>query len=177
MRKRDNPHILRDLKLINRRNIIDYKNKKMLEPLTKIIAYTFTFMILAVGICAGVVLYIDHNAPSNHSKLAIQTGPDLPLKPQFNEQQLLGQNLFKANCASCHKPNKRAVGPALAGVSSKYDRDWIYSWIEDPQAKIASGDADAIKIYNEYNQTNMNAFPQLSHDEIDAILAYADYYL
>ncbi|EAS19052.1 conserved hypothetical protein [Flavobacteria bacterium BBFL7] len=134
-------------------------------------------MILAVGICAGVVLYIDQNIVTSSTKFAEQSGQLVPPKSQFTEQQLLGQNLFKANCASCHKPNKRAVGPALAGVSNKYDREWIYSWIEDPQAKIASGDAAALQIYNDFNQTNMNAFQQLSHEDIDAILAYADFYL
>ncbi len=33
-----------------------------------------------------------------------------------------GKKLFNANCAACHKLNKRAVGPALRGVSEKYDR-------------------------------------------------------
>ena len=28
-----------------------------------------------------------------------------------------GKKLFNANCAACHKLNKRAVGPALRGVS------------------------------------------------------------
>ncbi|MGB0396476.1 MAG: c-type cytochrome, partial [Flavobacteriaceae bacterium] len=28
-----------------------------------------------------------------------------------------GKKLFNANCASCHKLNKKAVGPALKGVS------------------------------------------------------------
>ena len=42
-----------------------------------------------------------------------------------------GKSLFNANCAACHKLNKRAVGPALAGVSSKYDKEWLYSWIKN----------------------------------------------
>lgn len=42
-----------------------------------------------------------------------------------------GKALFNANCAACHKLNKRAVGPALAGVSAKYDKEWLYSWIKN----------------------------------------------
>ena len=38
-----------------------------------------------------------------------------------------GKKLFNANCAACHKLNKKAVGPALRGVSAKYDREWLYS--------------------------------------------------
>ena len=145
----------------------------MFEPLTKIIAYTFTFMILAVAICFGLVLYIN-SIPQENSLIA----KDIiaPKAIELNEQQQLGKQLFKANCATCHKPIKKSVGPPLAGVSQKRDAEWIYSWVANPQAKIDSGDAYAIKIYKEYNQTSMNAFPQLSTTDIDAILAYADTY-
>ena len=33
---------------------------------------------------------------------------------------IAGKKLFNANCAACHKLNKKAVGPALKGVSAKY---------------------------------------------------------
>ncbi|MBF4986435.1 cytochrome c, partial [Nonlabens mediterrranea] len=69
---------------------------------------------------------------------------------------------------------KKAVGPALHEVSQKYDREWLYKWISNSAALIASGDAQAIAVYNEYNQTAMNAFPQLSNVDIDNILAYTD---
>ena len=36
-----------------------------------------------------------------------------------------GKSLFNMNCAACHKLNKRAVGPALAGVSQKYEKEWL----------------------------------------------------
>jgi mono/diheme cytochrome c family protein len=52
-----------------------------------------------------------------------------------------GKALFNANCAACHKLYKKATGPALFGVSKKYDRNWLYSWINDSQALIASGDS------------------------------------
>ena len=28
-----------------------------------------------------------------------------------------GKNLFNSNCAACHQLNRKAVGPALSGVS------------------------------------------------------------
>ena len=58
-----------------------------------------------------------------------------------------GKKLFNANCAACHKLNKKAVGPALKGVSSKYDREWLYAWIKNSSAMIKSGDAQAIAIW------------------------------
>ena len=86
-----------------------------------------------------------------------------------------GKALFNANCAACHKLNKRAVGPALAGVSAKYDKEWLYSWIKNSTAMVKSGDAQAVAIYEEYNGSVMTSFPQLSNEDIDNILAYTDY--
>jgi len=70
---------------------------------------------------------------------------------------------------------KKAVGPALRGVSQKYDKEWLYSWIKNSAAMIKAGDAQAIAIWEEYNKTAMTAFPQLSNADIDNIIAYTDY--
>jgi len=86
-----------------------------------------------------------------------------------------GKKLFNANCAACHKLNKRAIGPALKGVTEKYDREWLYSWIKNSSAMIKAGDAQAVAIYEEYNRSVMNNFPQFSNEDIDKILAYTDY--
>jgi len=80
--------------------------------------------------------------------------------------------LYKANCTSCHAMNKRVLGPALAGVDQRHDREWLHKWIKNAPAMVASGDAAAVKIYNEYNQAPMTPFPQLSDADIDNILAY-----
>ena len=87
----------------------------------------------------------------------------------------MGKSLFNANCAACHKLNKRAVGPALAGVSEKYDKEWLYAWIKNSMAMVKAGDPQAVAIYEEYNKSVMTAFPQLSNEDIDNILAYTDY--
>ena len=86
-----------------------------------------------------------------------------------------GKSLFNANCAACHKLNKNLIGPALAGVSEKYEREWLYSWIKNSSAMIKSGDERAVAIWEEWNKAAMNAFPQLSNEDIDNILAYTDY--
>ena len=86
-----------------------------------------------------------------------------------------GKSLFNANCAACHKLNKNLIGPALAGVSAKYEKDWLYTWIKNSNAMIKSGDQRAVAIWEEWNKAAMNAFPQLSNMDIDNILAYTDY--
>ena len=86
-----------------------------------------------------------------------------------------GKSLFNANCAACHKLNKNLIGPALAGVSAKYEKEWLYTWIKNSNAMIKSGDERAVAIWEEWNKAAMNAFPQLSNMDIDNILAYTDY--
>src|SRR5690554_5979955 len=85
-----------------------------------------------------------------------------------------GKALFNSNCASCHSLDRKMIGPALRGVGSKYDLDWLYEWIRDSQGMVAKGDKDAVKIFEEYNGSVMTAFPQLSDEDIDNILAYTD---
>ena len=85
-----------------------------------------------------------------------------------------GKSLFNANCAACHKLNKKLVGPALGKVSERRSMEWLKAWIKNNNALRASGDADAIAIYEEYNGSPMTAFPQLSDKDIEDIIAYTD---
>ena len=89
-----------------------------------------------------------------------------------------GKSLFNANCAACHKLDKKMTGPALRNVETRLseeeglDREWLYAWIRNSAGMIKSGDAYANKIYNEYGGAAMTAFPQLSDDDLNNILAY-----
>ena len=83
-----------------------------------------------------------------------------------------GKSLFNANCASCHKLDKKLVGPALGDVTERRELDWLLAWIKDNAKLRASGDADAIAIFEEYNGSVMSAFPLLSDQDIYDILAY-----
>lgn len=83
-----------------------------------------------------------------------------------------GKELFNANCAACHKLDAKSTGPALRGVAAKYDTEWLYKWIRNSGELIKSGDAQAVKVFEENNKVAMTAFPQLSNEDIDNILAY-----
>ncbi|CAM1353677.1 c-type cytochrome [Tenacibaculum ascidiaceicola] len=87
-------------------------------------------------------------------------------------RQKEGKKLFKSLCASCHKLDKKLVGPALAGVEEKRTNEWLKAWIKNNAELRASGDKDAIAIFEEYNGSNMTAFPQLTDQNIDDILYY-----
>ena len=83
-----------------------------------------------------------------------------------------GKALFNSNCAACHKLDAKSTGPALRGVSGKYDMPWLYKWINNSSALIKSGDAKAVKVFEENNKSIMTAFPQLSTADVDNIIAY-----
>lgn len=84
-----------------------------------------------------------------------------------------GESLFNANCTTCHRVHQKLVGPALANV---YDRapslDWMVSFIQNSQKVIASGDDYAVNLYEEYNKTQMTAFPTFSREQILNIIGY-----
>jgi len=124
------------------------------------------------------------NLPSNLSVLALalmlafsvnafaQDGAEAAVGADLGGDPVTGKALFNANCAACHKLDKKATGPALRDVADKYDREWLYSWIKNSQGLIKSGDATAVKIFAENNNSVMTSFPALSNGDIDNILAY-----
>ena len=99
--------------------------------------------------------------------------PSLSISQEADIQA--GKSLFNANCAACHQLNRKAVGPALSGVSEKYDREWLYKWIKNGTQMIKDGDPQAVAIWEEYNRAVMTNYPQFSNEQIDNILAYTDY--
>ena len=85
-----------------------------------------------------------------------------------------GEKLYKANCTACHQIDNKLIGPALRGVSDKYSEEWLIKWIKNSAEMIASGDPDAIAIWEEYNKSPMTAFPYFSDDDVKNILAYIE---
>lgn len=83
-----------------------------------------------------------------------------------------GQDLFTATCAACHTIGKgRLVGPDLLGVSDRYSKEWIVSYVKSSTAMINSGNAEAVAIFQEYNKLLMpdNNF---SDAQINSIIEY-----
>ena len=87
-----------------------------------------------------------------------------------------GEKLFKSYCASCHSPGaNQLVGPGLAGVYDKYEKEWLYKWIKNSGALIAAGDEQAVAVFEQYNKVIMPAQP-VNDVQIDAILEYVKVY-
>jgi mono/diheme cytochrome c family protein len=84
-----------------------------------------------------------------------------------------GGQIFNANCKACHRVQTKLIGPALAGVQDRAPSiDWIKRFVHNSSAVIGSGDAYAVALFNEYNKTQMTAFPSLKDEDIMNVLAY-----
>ncbi|MEL7159902.1 MAG: c-type cytochrome [Bacteroidota bacterium] len=92
-----------------------------------------------------------------------------------------GKSLWNANgCGSCHAKSMKdnATGPALGGVEERWGgepREHLYRWVQNNKALIASGEsARAIEVYNAWNQSNMNLYPNLSNGDVEHLLKFVD---
>jgi mono/diheme cytochrome c family protein len=84
-----------------------------------------------------------------------------------------GQDLFTTHCSTCHKPNADFLGPGLKGAKSRWvDKKLLYEFVRNPESVIEK-DGYAASLQERY-QGNMTPFPNLSNEEIDAILAYCN---
>lgn len=83
---------------------------------------------------------------------------------------------FKANCASCHTiGGGRLTGPDLKGVLERVekagkDRDWLSSYIQDPQRMINSGDNYAAQLLQEANGVIMPKIVGLGPEEAEFLI-------
>ena len=91
----------------------------------------------------------------------------------FAQDANAGAAIFKQKCTACHALGKVVVGPALNGVGTKYDAEWLHKWIKNAPALIASGDPEAVKA-GEFSPAMMPGFPELSDEDVDNILAYVE---
>jgi mono/diheme cytochrome c family protein len=82
-----------------------------------------------------------------------------------------GEKLFLAKgCTHCHTIGRgRRVGPDLAGVAGRRDRDWLRRWLENPQAMIAT-DPQAREMAREYPVSMPDL--KLSRSEVGELLEF-----
>ncbi|MEN0050446.1 MAG: cytochrome c [Bacteroidota bacterium] len=80
-----------------------------------------------------------------------------------SEQIALGDQIFGAQCATCHAKNMRtnATGPALKGAIKKWNNDTLalFSYIRNPQQYLKEHPKSRIsKVHKEFGSATMNAF-------------------
>ena len=128
------------------------------------------FLSIALTLSFSLTSYAQTPAPA--APAADPAAATTMAAPAAGGDAAKGKELFNANCAACHKLDAKATGPALRGVANKYDMAWLYKWVKNSSDLIKSGDAKAVKVYEENNKSVMTAFPQLSNQDIDNIIAY-----
>ncbi len=91
-----------------------------------------------------------------------------------------GERLFKANCASCHKPDRNMTGPALKGARERWALSGgdIHAWVKNSLGYLKSHprDAYAQDLFKKFNGSIMTP-NAVSDEDVDAILSYADNYV
>jgi mono/diheme cytochrome c family protein len=84
-----------------------------------------------------------------------------------------GEKLFKSNCTACHTiGGGKLIGPDLAGINDKREADWLNKWIKNSPELIASGDADAVAIFEEFNKSPMTIFAHFSDEDVANVLSF-----
>jgi len=87
---------------------------------------------------------------------------------------LPGQALFVKTCGACHTVGKGSrVGPDLAGVTTRRTRDWLVSYIMEPEKVRAKRDPVAMSLAAQFPTVRM---PNLGLSELDSsdVIAYID---
>jgi mono/diheme cytochrome c family protein len=86
-----------------------------------------------------------------------------------------GAQLFQL-CSACHTIGKgKLIGPDLYQVTQRKDREWLMKFIKNSQGVIQSGDAYAVKLFEEHNKIPMPP-STYSDEQINAVLDYIENY-
>ena len=80
-----------------------------------------------------------------------------------------GNEVFTAKCTACHKMEERYVGPALKGVTTRREPEWIMNMILNPDVMVKQ-DPTARDLLAKFiaPMTNQN----LTEEEAKAVLVY-----
>lgn len=85
-----------------------------------------------------------------------------------------GEQLFKVHCMQCHLPDKKFVGPPLAGVEKKWkNKQLLYEFVRN-SSEVIKRDKYAADLYEQWQEAPMLPFPDLTDPEIEAILDYCN---
>lgn len=85
-----------------------------------------------------------------------------------------GKAIFHGKCMSCHAIDKTITGPPLAHISKIRDKQWLYNFTRNNQQVLRSGDRVANCLYNQWNKTPMNLFPELTDKDLDNLYSYIE---
>jgi cytochrome c2 len=152
-------------------------NQKIVPYLINCLIAIIILFLAFAGVLAGH--FIHQQRTTNEQRLEsprmvlIDNVSDLP------PRESAGRTLFKNNCAACHNKDMKSnlTGPALGGTTerwAKYPRTDLYRWIRQSQTMISEKHPRALELWKEWQPTIMNDFPNLTDEDIEAILSYVE---
>lgn len=93
----------------------------------------------------------------------------LGIHPEAGSQETA--EFFRQNCVSCHTiGGGRLAGPDLKDVTQRKDREWLKSYILNPQAKIDAGDPYVLQLLEEARGVVMPTIAALTPERVDYLL-------
>lgn len=87
-----------------------------------------------------------------------------------------GEKLFYDRCYNCHRMETAEaddIGPGLAGVVQRRDRNWLKRWIKAPDALLEAKDPLALQLFKQYNGVYMPNI-RLTDAEVEAVIQYME---
>lgn len=130
---------------------------------------------VALGAMLAVTTYRwQAEAMSEQGAAAVATpATPQPAAPVAAQDTSQAQTLFSQKCAGCHSiGGGRLAGPDLKGVTDLRPRDWLVRMIVEPDKLIASGDATAQQLVQEYGMPMPNL--GISTADAEAIVSYIE---
>lgn len=80
------------------------------------------------------------------------------------------KKIFTTRCMACHTFGKGVkVGPDLKGVTERRERPWLLKFVRSSSSVIASGDATATTLFEQFKQQRMPDWTDLSEVQIGSI--------
>lgn len=91
-----------------------------------------------------------------------------------------GQDLFKQNCAACHKVDAKVIGPALKGVKAKWvdagEEANLIEWVQNAPELFKTGKSQLAKDIWDFSPSAMTPMEHLSAEDINGIFDYVENY-
>ena len=85
-----------------------------------------------------------------------------------------GAYVFQSRCGACHTVGKGdTVGPDLAAVTTRRERDWLIRYLKHPDQMLADKDPTAVALFEKYKNVPMPNL-RLTEGEIAAVLSFLE---
>ena len=122
-------------------------------------------------ICFGFLLFL--TACAEDAKQTVGTTTQNNNVQITDEDRIVtGKSIFLQKCAPCHSINMNLTGPALKGVTKRWDdKAKLYDYIRNSQEVIAKNEY-AKALFNRWNRVPMPPFTYLTDEDINSILMY-----